>query len=93
MEVNTDNIFNYIKGSLDHLIMAFSTNKHISKKEALDTEAGPLIIKELRERGYSVISVNELHDFNESLDRSKLNKQVIEIMNTYYETIKEIAGG
>ena len=42
---------------------------------------------------YSVFSVNELHDFNESLDRSKLNKQVIEIMNTYYETIKEIAGG
>ena len=93
MEVNTDSIFSYIKGSLDHLIMAFCANKKISKEEALDTEAGPLIIKELRKRGYPVISVNELYDFNESLDRSKLNKQVIEILNTYYETIKEIAGG
>jgi len=93
MELNTTSIFTYIKGALDNLIVAFALNDKKTKEAVLKDTVGPLLLEELRERGYPVISVDELTEFNESLEKDNLNKQVREIMETYYQTIKEIAGG
>ena len=86
-------IVSHIIGAIDTLVSSFSLEKKVSKKQAMLEDVGPLLVEELRSRDFPVISIQELDNFHASLKDKKLNKETMEIMNNYYETIKKIAGG
>jgi len=83
-----------LKATIDILISAFSLEYTCSKENALSRYVGPLLAKELHERGFLILPLKYINDYNDALfDEGVLTDEVAEVITEYSENLMLLAKG
>ncbi len=88
---DTDKLYSYFFGTLDHLISTYCINYGIDKKTALADYIMPKLSFELKQRDYSILTETEFESIVVALKEDiSASEEVETILNEYSDAIRKI---